>query len=320
MYSWYQILESTFVAYIIAVMAVVSADCRYHIATVKLLSPILITGRVCAMCFIYRPHTALNSGAECVCVCMARQSHLCVLVWYSALLCAGYAFRPVGQAWSLPCFPLPAWLSAQRPGTWTLPASSSNGSSPVVCNYLDGHKGGLLSEILRTFKPEGSWRARGGACATWSLWTMRGVFEPPIDRGAVPVTQRSPCRPSLSLSIATRHLPQAPSLPHSLTPFFCSWPGSPRHNTEAAADAWPDWLIWLWKMPFLSSTYCLRIRSPTALSHTAISFPLVSLLLSLSSFPFFLCKLHFFCFKYFVGLTVLYMILPQHQSKKQQQK
>lgn len=70
LYSWYQILESTFVAYIIAVMAVVSADCRYHIATVKLLSPILITGRVCAMCFIYRPHTALNSGAECVCVCM----------------------------------------------------------------------------------------------------------------------------------------------------------------------------------------------------------------------------------------------------------
>lgn len=116
---------------------------------------------------------------------------------------------------------------------------------------------------------------------------MRGVFEPPIDRGAVPVTQRSPCRPSLSLSIATRHLPQAPSLPHSLTPFFCSWPGSPRHNTEAAADAWPDWLIWLWKMPFLSSTYCLRIRSPTALSHTAISFPLVSLLISLFAFPFF---------------------------------
>ncbi len=59
--------ESSFVAYNIAVMTVVSADCRYHIATVKLLSPILITGRVCAMCLSTALHTALNSGAECVC-------------------------------------------------------------------------------------------------------------------------------------------------------------------------------------------------------------------------------------------------------------
>lgn len=115
--------------------------------------------------------------------------------------------------------------------------------------------------------------AQGGARATWSPRTMRGVFEPPIDWGAIPVTQRSLCRPSLSLSIATRHLPQAPSPLHSLTPFFCPWPGSPRHNTEAAMDAWPDWLIWLWKMPFLSSTYCLRIRGPTALISLYHLFP-----------------------------------------------
>lgn len=65
-------------------MAVVSAAGPYHIVTVELLSLILIIIiiRVCALCFIYRPYTALNSGEGCVCmcVCVARQSHLCVLV------------------------------------------------------------------------------------------------------------------------------------------------------------------------------------------------------------------------------------------------
>ncbi len=98
------------------------------------------------------------------------------------------------------------------------------------------------------------------------------------------------CRPSLSLSIVTRHLPQAPSLPHSLTPFFCSWPGSPA--TIQKLPRTPGQIGWS------DCERCHSYHQPTVWESEAqrpyLTLPSLSLLfLSYShsaAFPFFLCK------------------------------
>ncbi len=144
---------------------------------------------------------------------------------------------------------------------------------------------------------------------------MRGVFEPPIDRGAVPVTQRSPCRPSLSLSIADS--PPAPGpLSATLTDsilLLLTWKSPPQYRSCRGR------LARLADLTVKDAILIINLLSENQKPNGLISH--CHLFHSCFSPYFSFCLSFFSCvnFKYFVGLTILYMILPQHQSKKQQQ-